>query len=377
MAQRERIYLSPPHMSGKEQQYVQDAIASNWIAPLGPYVDAFEKAISDRLHIPHCAALSSGTAALHLALIIAGVQAGDHVLCPSFTFAASANPVSYLGAHPVFIDSEPTTWNMDPLLVQEALRDLHKKNIHPKVMIVVHLYGMPANMHALRDIADEHGILIIEDAAESLGSTLDGVETGNFGEMAVLSFNGNKIITTSGGGALISGKEDHVVKARFLSTQAREPEAYYEHKEIGYNYRLSNICAAIGCGQMEVLDEYVTARRKNYSLYKELLIPTGVISFLDEPAGSFSNRWLTTILFDKSLPLHTPDLVRKGLEAKNIESRPLWKPLHLQPVYISHPAYVNGTSENCFTHGLCLPSGSALRHEQIEEICSYIVDFLS
>lgn len=370
--ENQRIYLSPPHMGNAELSYIEDAFATNWIAPLGPHVDAFEKDITDFLSVKACAALSSGTAALHLALIQLNVQQNDFVICPTFTFSASANPIVYQKAIPVFVDSETETWNMDPELLEEAIQYCLRQNKKPKAIIVVHLYGMPAKMTAIRKIAEDHGIPIIEDAAESLGSTYDGKHTGTFGNFGILSFNGNKIITTSGGGALISSNAEAIKKTRFLATQARDPAPHYQHSSIGYNYRMSNICAAIGRGQMEVLGDRVISRKKNFDYYQNALIDLPFISFLPEPKNVSSNRWLTTIQVNTKLTHATPETIRLALEAVNIEARPLWKPLHLQPVFNAYPAFISGVSAQLFELGLCLPSGSALSESQLDRIVTVI-----
>ena len=366
----QKIWLSSPHMGGSEQKYVQEAFDTNWVAPLGPNVNGFEKDIQDYLEQDvYVSALSSGTAALHLALKLAGVSQGDLVLCQSMTFSASANPIIYQGATPVFIDSEPDTWNMSPELLEEAIVDLSKKGKKPQAIIVVHLYGMPAKMYEIMAIARKYDIKVIEDAAESLGSSIDGQMTGTFGDYGILSFNGNKIITTSGGGALITKTEKEKEKAIFWATQARDDAPHYQHSEIGYNYRMSNIVAGIGRGQMEVLDDRIKARRSNFEFYKENLSDLPVKLAPEEPAGFFSNRWLTTILTDS---YQMREKIRLALADKNIESRPLWKPMHLQPVFKDAPAYVNGVSEGLFKKGLCLPSGSNLTVENKELIIKNI-----
>jgi dTDP-4-amino-4,6-dideoxygalactose transaminase len=358
-----RIYLSPPHMGGSERHFVQDAFDSNWIAPLGPNVDAFEKDLARYTGTSYAAALSSGTAALHLALLNLGVAAGDEVLCSTFTFSASANPIAYQGATPVFIESETQTWNMSPEALETAIKDRLAKGKTPKAVIVVHLYGMPAKMAEISEICARYDIPIIEDAAEALGSTYRGKHVGSFGIMGILSFNGNKIITTSGGGALISNDEAHIKHARFLATQARDPAPHYQHSHIGYNYRMSNICAGIGCGQMQVLDERVQARRANFARYERFFKAMPEITVgPKEPAQMHSNRWLSTILVNPKSPMTREDL-RLALEADNIESRPLWKPLHLQPIFADCPYYGDRSSEKLFGQGLCLPSGSSLSED--------------
>ena len=370
--ENERIYLSPPHMGGTELAYIQNAFDTNWIAPLGPHVDAFENNLSGFLQVKACAALSSGTAALHLALIQLNVQQSDYVICPTFTFSASANPILYQKAIPVFVDSEKETWNMDPELLEEAVQFCLRQNKKPKAIIVVHLYGMPAKLKAIQKIADDHGIPIIEDAAESLGSTYYGKHTGSFGTFGILSFNGNKIITTSGGGALVSSNLEAIKKTRFLATQARDPAPHYQHSTIGYNYRMSNICAAIGRGQMEVLSDRINARKKNFNYYQSRLSVLPAITFLSEPENVSSNRWLTTIQIDSTQTSATPNAIRLALESLNIESRPLWKPLHLQPVFAQFPSFVADISTNLFFNGLCLPSGSALTEAHLDRICSSV-----
>jgi dTDP-4-amino-4,6-dideoxygalactose transaminase len=363
-----RIYLSSPHMGGAEQTFVSEAFQTNWVAPLGPNVDGFEKDLASYTGAKHAAALSSGTAALHLALIILGVKAGDEVLCSSFTFSASANPIAYQGATPVFVDSELETWNIDPVALETAIKDRLAKGKKPKAAVIVHLYGMPAKMNDIMDILGRYEIPLIEDAAEALGSTYQGKPLGTFGVMGILSFNGNKIITTSGGGALLSDDETMIKQARFLATQARDPAPHYQHSHIGYNYRMSNICAGIGRGQMQVLDERVKARRKVFEHYKSFFASVPGVSLFDEPQGMFSNRWLSTVVIDPKIAGVTREDVRIALEAENIESRPLWKPLHLQPIFASSPYYGDKISEKLFEHGLCLPSGSNLTQAELERI---------
>jgi dTDP-4-amino-4,6-dideoxygalactose transaminase len=371
--QKDKIWLSPPHMGVKELEYVHEAFSSNWISPAGPHITAFENELGQYLDGYSVAALSSGTAAIHLALIILGVKKGDEVICSSFTFSGSCNPIVYQGATPVFIDSEEETWNMDPLLLKTAIEDrVQKTGKKPKAIIVVHLYGMPAKMVEIIRIAKEFDIPVIEDAAEALGSLYKGKKCGTFGDFGILSFNGNKIITTSGGGALVSNNVKWIEKARFLATQARDTAPHYQHSEIGYNYRLSNICAGIGRGQLQVLESRVKQRRFNFDYYKQSLKGVKSISFLAEPAGFYSNRWLSTILINKSNPFR--ETLRLALEAENIESRPLWKPMHLQPVFKSMPSYGNGVCESLFEGGLCLPSGSSLKEKELERIVSVVVN---
>ena len=369
-----KIWLSSPHLGGAERQFVTEAFDTNWVAPLGPNVDGFEKDIASFINGGSLvSALSSGTAAIHLALIILGVEAGDEVICQSMTFSASANPIRYLGAIPVFIDSERDTWNMDPQLLEEAIKDRIVKGKKPKAIIPVHLYGMPAKMQEIMAIADKYEIPVVEDAAEALGSDINGKKCGTFGEIGILSFNGNKIITTSGGGALVSGNEDYIKKATFLSTQARDAAPHYQHSQIGYNYRMSNICAGIGRGQMEVLPQRVEQRRSNFLFYKEGLKDVEGISMLKEPDDFKSNRWLTTILVNpKKTGGITREDIRLYLEKDNIESRPLWKPMHMQPVFEKYPYYGEGVSEELFDMGLCLPSGSNLTQMELERVLQNI-----
>ena len=366
-----RIFLSLAHMGGHEQHFIRQAFDTNWVVPLGPNVDAFEKDLEQFLgNDVHAAALTSGTAALHLGLILLGVEADDEVLCQSFTFSASANPIRYQGATPIFIDSEPDTWNLSPDYLKEAIRDRIKKGKKPKAVIPVHLYGMPAKMDEIRAVADRYEIPILEDAAEALGSAYKGIPCGTFGESAALSFNGNKIITTSGGGALVSKNKETIRKARFLATQARDAAPHYQHSEIGYNYRMSNIVAGIGRGQMEVLPQRIEQRRKNNQYYRKHLSTIEAVTFHTEPSTDFfSNYWLTCIIID---PEKTDGVTREdlriALEKANIESRPLWKPMHLQPVFSSCPYYGEKVSESLFDHGLCLPSGSSLTESDLERV---------
>lgn len=369
-----KIWLSSPHIGVHERKYVAEAFDTNWVAPLGPNVNGFENDLSSFLNNgSKVAVLSSGTAAIHLALILLNVLPGDEVICQSMTFSASANPICYLGATPIFIDSEIETWNMDPLFLEEAIQERVSKGKKPKAIIPVHLYGMPARIFEIISIAEKYNIPVVEDAAESLGSTFNNIKCGTFGEFGILSFNGNKIITTSGGGALVSKNEDLVKRATFLATQARDPAPHYQHSQIGYNYRLSNICAGIGRGQMEVLPERIKQRRKNYSFYEKELKDLPGISFLREPKGFFSNRWLTTILIDpeKSGGI-TREHIRLRLEENNIESRPLWKPMHLQPIFKSYPYYGDRVAENLFINGLCLPSGSNLFSSELNRVSDCI-----
>ncbi len=368
-----KIWLSSPHMGTKEEKYIHEAFVSNWVAPLGPNVDQFETELAAITQTKHVAALSSGTASLHLSLILAGVQSGDYVFCQSFTFSASANPICYLGAHPVFIDSEKDTWNMDPALLQMALLEAKQNGKLPKAIIVVHLYGMPAKMDELLEIANCFNVPIIEDAAEALGSKINGKPCGGFGKMGILSFNGNKIITTSGGGALLSNEEKLIERAKFLATQARENAPHYQHEEIGYNYRLSNVLAGIGRGQLEVLNERVNARRANFEKYVNYFNKWNTngfnIEFQNEDPDNYSNRWLTCILVNpKTNKGLSREIIRLHLEEQQIETRPLWKPMHLQPVFEHQKSYLNGVSDELFEIGLCLPSGSNLTKPDFNRI---------
>ena len=371
-----RIFLSFPHLGGNEMQYINEAFSESWVVPLGPNVDEFERRLETYLSASNVVALSAGTAALHLGLVELGVTAGDEVLCQSFTFAASANPVKYQGANPVFVDSEPDTWNMSPDALERAIID--RKRVtgrYPKAIVVVHLYGMPTKMSEIMAIAARYNIPVLEDAAEALGSTYKGRKCGTIGNFGALSFNGNKIITTSGGGALICPNDEAERHVKFLATQAREPMPYYYHKEIGYNYRLSNISAGIGCGQMEHIAERVARRREIHALYAKGLASLPGITVHTEPtADAVSNFWLTTILLDDSLQFSPEDL-RQALEAENIESRRLWRPMNMQPVYADAPFYGDGCAERLFNRGLCLPSGSILTDEEIARVVDCITKF--
>jgi dTDP-4-amino-4,6-dideoxygalactose transaminase len=366
----QKIWLSSPHLGGSEQKYVNEAFESNWVAPLGPNVDGFEQDLCRYVGRDHAAALISGTAALHLALLMLGIGRDDVVICQSFTFAASANPIIYQGATPVFIDSEPDTWNICPEALETAIKHYIAKGKKPKAIVVVHLYGMPAKMNEIMAIASTYNIPIVEDAAEALGSAYFGQKMGSFGLMSVLSFNGNKIITTSGGGALLSNDENYIKKARFLATQARDEAAHYQHSEIGFNYRLSNICAGIGRGQMEVLDARVAARRFNFEYYQTQLSHWPQIDFQLEPTNYFSNRWLSCITIDSDKT--NREQIRLALATHNIEARPLWKPMHLQPVFADAPYFGNKVAENLFDKGLCLPSGSNLTQQDLDRVVSVI-----
>ena len=368
-----KIWLSSPHIGPNELKYVNEAFETNWIAPLGPHVNAFEQGLQIETQTRHAAALSSGTSALHLALILLGVKAGDIVFCQSITFSASANPIAYQGALPVFIDSEIDTWNMDPILLKTALEEGQQIGKLPKAIIPVHLYGMPAKMDEILSIAKEFGVPVIEDAAEALGANINNKPCGSFGEFGVLSFNGNKIITTSGGGALLSENAEMIEKARFLATQARDSAPHYQHSHIGYNYRMSNVLAGIGRGQLEVLSDRVAARRNNFERYKQYFSKHNSvgfnIKFQEEPEGYYSNRWLTCIVIDPAINKElTREEIRLEMDEENIETRPLWKPMHQQPVFASSKSYLNGVSDKLFENGLCLPSGSNLTEEEFERI---------
>ena len=371
-----RIFLSFPHLGGNEMQYINEAFSESWVVPLGPNVDEFERRLETYLSASNVVALSAGTAALHLGLVELGVTAGDEVICQSFTFAASANPVKYQGANPVFVDSEPDTWNMSPDALERAIID--RKRVtgrYPKAIVVVHLYGMPAKMSEIMAIAARYNIPVLEDAAEALGSTYKGRKCGTIGNFGALSFNGNKIITTSGGGALICPNDEAERHVKFLATQAREPMPYYYHKEIGYNYRLSNISAGIGCGQMEHIAERVARRREIHALYAKGLASLPGITVHTEPtADAVSNFWLTTILLGDSLQFSPEDL-RQALEAENIESRRLWRPMNMQPVYADAPFYGDSCAESLFNRGLCLPSGSILTDDEIARVVDCITKF--
>ena len=365
-----KIYLSPPHMTGKEQLYINEAFESNWIAPLGRNVDMFEKEIAEYVGAKGAVAVSSGTAAIHLALSLLDVKQGDRVFCSTFTFVASANPILYQGAEPIFIDSEPESWNMSPLALERALYDAYKEGKLPKAVIMANIYGQSGKMDELMALCDHYRIPIIEDAAESLGSTYHGKHSGSFGDFGVYSFNGNKIITTSGGGMLVSNDETKLEKARFLATQAREQAVYYQHHEVGYNYRMSNILAGVGRAQLEVIEERVHAKREVFKRYEYLLDDVEGIDFLAELPETKSNRWLTVFTMNHREIAAEPIEVLKSMTEQNIEVRPLWKPLHMQPLYSGASYYSHseheGVSEQLFKTGICLPSGSNL--SEIEQV---------
>lgn len=374
-----KIYLSSPHMGGKEQHYVNEAFETNWVAPLGPNVDGFEKSLESYLGVDnHVAALSSGTAAIHLALILLGVEKGDEVICQSMTFSASANPIVYQGATPVFVDSEPETWNICPNHLEEAIKDRIAKGKKPKAIIAVHLYGMPYKVDEVKKISEKYEIPVIEDSAEALGSNYKNKKCGTFGDISILSFNGNKIITTSGGGALVSRNLKHKDKAIFLATQARDNAPHYQHSQIGYNYRLSNISAGIGRGQMEVLDKHVNLRREMNQFYRDIFGSMDGASIFTEPTSDyFSNHWLSCIIVDAALSGFSSEDIRLRMSENNIECRPLWKPMHLQPVFKNAPYYGNDISENLFEKGLCLPSGSNLLSKEkvkINDVLRHFID---
>ncbi|WP_294922067.1 UDP-N-acetylbacillosamine transaminase [Sulfuricurvum sp.] len=360
-----RLFLSPPHMSGSEQEYIAQAFESNYIAPLGPMVDQFEESIRNFTKAPNALALSTATAALHLALRVLGIGAGDIVLASSFTFIGSIAPILYQNATPFFIDSDTQSWNLDPLLLEEAI---HKAPQKPKALILTHLYGQCADLDKIIELCKAHDIYLIEDAAESLGATYDHHQSGTFGDFGVYSFNGNKILTTSGGGMLVSPHKDLIEKARFYSTQARNDAPHYEHTEYGYNYRMSNILAAIGVAQMEVLDERIKKRRQIFEWYREQLNTIEEITLMPELSNTKGNRWLTTLILH-----HTdPNAIRLALEEENIESRPLWKPMHLQPLFKGALSLHNGTSQNLFDKGLCLPSGTQMTQDDVVRVCTIL-----
>jgi dTDP-4-amino-4,6-dideoxygalactose transaminase len=368
--EKKKIWLSPPHMGGNEQKYIQEAFDSNWIAPVGSNIDYFEQNLEKYLGSHHVAVLNSGTAAIHLGLILLGVQAGDTVICQSMTFSASANPILYQGATPIFIDSEFETWNLCPIALEEAIVDSMSKGITPKVIIAVHLYGTPYKIEAIRAVADQYSIPILEDSAEALGSSYKGQKCGTFGDIAVLSFNGSKIITTSGGGAIITNSAVLKKRAIFFATQAKDDAPHYQHSEIGYNYRMSAICAGIGRGQMEVLDHHISLKRVMHDFYVELFKDIKGVTVFEVPNANYeANYWLSTILID---PMETNGITREDLRLalgkENIESRPLWKPMHLQPVFCNYPYYGSSIASTLFENGLCLPSGCNLTEADCDRI---------
>ncbi|RZJ29702.1 MAG: aminotransferase class I/II-fold pyridoxal phosphate-dependent enzyme [Flavobacterium sp.] len=376
----EKIWLSSPHMGGSEQKFVQQAFDTNWVAPLGPNVTGFENDLADFIKgDSHIAALSSGTAAIHLGLVLLGVKAGDEVICQSFTFSASCNPILYQCATPVFIDSEPETWNMCPKALEEAIKDRIEKGKKPKAIIAVHLYGMPFKADEIREVANRYDIPVLEDSAEALGSKYKGKNCGTLGDIGVLSFNGNKIITTSGGGAIVTKTAELKSKAVFLATQARDNAPHYQHSEVGYNYRLSNICAGIGRGQMEVLEKHIGLRREMNAFYKDIFAGIDGVTVLQEPNEDyFSNHWLSSIVVDPAKTYgKTREDLRLSLEAENIECRPLWKPMHLQPIFAQYPYYGGSVASDLFDNGLCLPSGSNLSDDDRSRIKTAIERFFS
>ncbi len=360
-----RIFLSAPHMSGNEQKYIEEVFKSNYIAPLGEYVNKFEKSITDYTGAKKALAVNTATAAIHLALRVLGIKEDDDVLASTFTFIGSVNAILYQGANPVFIDCKEETWNISPQLLKKYLETCKKK---PKALILTHLYGQSADIENISIICKEFGVFLIEDAAESLGATFNGKHTGTFGDFGIYSFNGNKILTTSGGGMLVSENEEYIKKAMFYSTQARESELYYEHNEYGYNYRMSNVLSAIGVAQMEVIEERVKQKRQIFFWYKEILAEIIDITFMQELEHSRGNRWLTTLTFDKT----DFNKIINALELINVESRPLWKPMHMQPLFKNSKSLLDGTSEKLFKKGLCLPSTTTMTKEDVEKICDVI-----
>ena len=374
MNMESRIFLSFPHLGGTEMNWIEEAFKGSWVVPLGPNVDEFEKRLSRYLEAPDVVAVSAGTAAIHMAMVMLGVGPGDEVICQSFTFAASANPVTYQGAKPVFVDSEPDTWNMDPAALEEAIIERHRATgRYPKAIVPVHLYGMPARMDEILEIASRYGIPVIEDAAEALGSEYKGKKCGTLGKYGALSFNGNKIITTSGGGAVICPDSEAAKRVLFYVTQARENRPYYYHEHIGFNYRMSNISAGIGCGQMDVLAEHVERRRAIHRLYSEAFKGSDRITVHENPTDDFnSNFWLTTVLIDDA----EPEQLRQAMNSRNIETRWLWRPMHMQPVYADAPYYGGNTAESLFSRGLCLPSGSNLSDSDIERVVTTLKSVL-
>ena len=374
MNMESRIFLSFPHLGGTEMNWIEEAFKGSWVVPLGPNVDEFEKRLSRYLEAPDVVAVSAGTAAIHMAMVMLGVGPGDEVICQSFTFAASANPVTYQGAKPVFVDSEPDTWNMDPAALEEAIIERHRATgRYPKAIVPVHLYGMPARMDEILEIASRYGIPVIEDAAEALGSEYKGKKCGTLGKYGALSFNGNKIIPTSGGGAVICPDSEAAKRVLFYVTQARENRPYYYHEHIGFNYRMSNISAGIGCGQMDVLAEHVERRRAIHRLYSEAFKGSDRITVHENPTDDFnSNFWLTTVLIDDA----DPEQLRQAMNSRNIETRWLWRPMHMQPVYADAPYYGGNTAESLFSRGLCLPSGSNLTDSDIERVVTTLKSVL-
>lgn len=367
-----RIYLSPPHLGRRELELVEDAFASNWIAPLGPHVDAFEREFAAAVEVPHAAALASGTAALHLALRLAGVGPGDAVMVPTLTFVATANAVLYQGAEPVFVDCDPASWTVDPALLAEEIERRARAGAPPKAVVTVDLYGQSADHEPILAACAEHGVAVIEDAAEALGASYRGRPVGGFGRFGVFSFNGNKILTTSGGGMLVSADGEAIARARFLAAQARDPAPHYEHSTVGYNYRLSNVLAAIGRGQLERLGERVAARRRTFERYRERLGGLPGLAFMPEAPWGRASRWLTVVTLDRERFGAGPDEVRRALEAEDVEARPVWKPMHLQPLFAGRRAIGGAVAEGLFATGLCLPSGSALTEAEVDRIAERV-----
>lgn len=377
MNQLKRIFLSPPHMSGEELKYINNAFASNWIAPAGPDIRIFEEEVCRYVGAPNAVALSSGTAAIHLALLVSRIGPGDDVFCSTFTFAGSVFPVTYCGANLVLIDSERNSWNMDPELFSQAIEKSKREGRVPKAVIAVHLYGQSANIAEIKTICEKHNMICIEDAAESLGAFFKEQHTGTIGEFGIFSFNGNKIITTSGGGMLIGKNAELIERARFLSTQARDPFPYYQHTNVGYNYRMSNVLAAIGRGQICVIEERVQRRREIFKFYNDAFKTTSGITLMPIDCYGRSNCWLTCILIDNQVTKKTPEDLRVALEQQNIEGRPLWKPMHLQPVFKSMENVVNGTSESLFNCGLCLPSGSQMNDDDLDRVANIVKNVIN
>jgi dTDP-4-amino-4,6-dideoxygalactose transaminase len=372
MSSPPRIFLSPPHVGGDEADLVADAFASNWIAPLGPHVDAFEQEFGNAIGARHALALSSGTAALHLALLLLGVGPGDEVLGSTLTFVASVNPIRYLGASPIFIDSERASWNMDPALLSEELDRRARRGRLPKAVVLVHLYGQTANLDPIIAACAHHGVPLVEDAAEALGASYRGRAPGTFGRVGIFSFNGNKIVTTSGGGMLVSDDERLLAHARKLATQARDPAPHYEHSEVGFNYRLSNVLAAIGRGQLRLLEERVRARRRNFEYYREALGDLPGLEFMPEAPWGRHTRWLTTLTVDPAAFGADREAIRLALDAENIEARPVWKPMHLQPVFAGCELVGGGVADDLFERGLCLPSGSSLTSNDLDRVIAVV-----
>jgi len=368
-----RVYLSPPHLAGRESELVAEAIASNWIAPLGPHVDAFEAEVAEAAGVAHAVALSSGTAALHLALVVHGIGPGDEVACSDFTFAASANPIVYTGATPFFVDCDRSTWTLDPELLDRAIGERRAAGGLVRAVIAVDLYGQCCDYDALREVCERHGVVLVQDATESLGASYRGRPSGGQGALAAFSFNGNKIITTSGGGMLVSDDERTIAQARKLSTQAREPVVHYEHTEIGFNYRMSNLLAALGRAQLETLPMRVTARRRIRDRYRELLDGVPGVSFMPEASYGRSNAWLTCVVVDQDAFGADRETIRLALEAEDIEARPLWKPMHLQPIFASQRSFGGDVCARLFERGLCLPSGSALTEAEQDRVVATLL----